>query len=88
MNYGSTKPGGDEIGKGKIADGRKPEIRLDLSRHQPPAYLSRACFDVHYVRYSDARGKPHSLFYLLFAQELFDSVCFQYSYSVNVCALL
>ena len=71
-----------DIGKGKIADGRKLEIRRDLSRHQPPAYLSRACFDVHYVRYSDAGGKPHSLFYLLFARELFHSVCFQYSSSV------
>ena len=36
------------------------------------------------MRYSDALGKPHSLFYLLFARELFDSVCFQYSFAVYV----
>ena len=33
VNYQAGR--GDDIGKGKIADGRKPEIRRDLSRHQP-----------------------------------------------------
>ena len=64
------------LAKGKLQMGESRKLGW-ICPDTSPAYLSRACFDVHYVRYSDAAvGKPHSLFYLLFARDLFYSVCF------------
>lgn len=57
MNHVLQARQGAILAKGKL----QMEESRKLGRICPdtgPAYLSRACFDVHYVRYSDAVGKP------------------------------
>ena len=69
------------LAKGKL----QMEESRKLGRICPdtgPAYLSRACFDVHYVRYSDAVGKPTVCFISYLPETCSALFVFEYSFSV------
>ena len=85
MNHVLQARQGAILAKGKL----QMEESRKLGRICPdtgPAYLSRACFDVHYVRYSDAVGKP-TVCFISYLPENCSTRCLFSIFLLTVCSV-